>query len=260
MDPLFELKGKLILVSGGSRGIGKALVSGFAKRGARVVFTGRDEVSLESTKKDLAEDSSEVFPECCDVSRVDEVEALVNRVRKQHGPVDVLVNVAGVNRRQRAETYLPEDYDFVMDINLKGAFFLSTEVGRVMLENGSGIQINIDSLNSYAPVKGMAPYAMSKFGMVGMTRALAAEWGPKGIRVNSIAPGFILTDLTRKVWSDPSLQQWGIENTPLRRLGDPKDLVGSAIFLASDASAFMTGQVVRVDGGFSSAILWPVEF
>ena len=170
------------------------------------------------------------------------------------------MNVAGVNRRQRAETYLPEDYDFVMDINLKGAFFLSTEVGRVMLENGSGIQINIDSLNSYAPVKGMAPYAMSKFGMVGMTRALAAEWGPKGIRVNSIAPGFILTDLTRKVWSDPSLQQWGIENTPLRRLGDPKDLVGVAIFLASDASAFMTGQVVRVDGGFSSAILWPVEF
>ena len=260
MDPLFELNGKLILVSGGSRGIGKALVSGFAKRGARVVFTGRDEDSLESAKKELAEDSSEVFPECCDVSRVGEVEALVNRVRKQHGPVDVLVNVAGVNRRQRAETYLPEDYDFVMDINLKGAFFLSTEVGRVMLENGSGIQINIDSLNSYAPVKGMAPYAMSKFGMVGMTRALAAEWGPKGIRVNSIAPGFILTDLTRKVWSDPSLQQWGIENTPLRRLGDPKDLVGAAVFLASDASAFMTGQVVRVDGGFSSAILWPVEF
>ena len=106
----------------------------------------------------------------------------------------------------------------------------------------------------------MAPYAMSKFGMVGMTRALAAEWGPKGIRVNSIAPGFILTDLTRKVWSDPSLQQWGIENTPLRRLGDPKDLVGAAVFLASEASAFMTGQVLRVDGGFSSAILWPVEF
>ncbi len=154
MDPLFELNGKLILVSGGSRGIGKALVSGFAKRGARVVFTGRDEDSLESAKKELAEDSSEVFPECCDVSRVDEVEALVNRVRKQHGPIDVLVNVAGVNRRQRAETYLPEDYDFVMDINLKGAFFLSTEVGRVMLENGSGIQINIDSLNSYVPVKG----------------------------------------------------------------------------------------------------------
>ena len=129
MDPLFELNGKLILVSGGSRGIGKELVSGFTKRGAKVVFTGRDEVSLESTKKELTEDSSEVFPERCDVSRVDEVEALVKRVRKQHGPVDVLVNVAGVNRRQRAETYLPEDYDFVMDINLKGAFFPPKSVG-----------------------------------------------------------------------------------------------------------------------------------
>ncbi len=123
MDPLFELNDKLILVSGGSRGIGKALVSGFAKRGTRVVFTGRDEASLESAKKELAEDSSEVFPERCDVSGADEVEAMVNRVLKQHGPIDVLVNVAGVNRRQPAETYLPEDYDFVMDINLRELSF-----------------------------------------------------------------------------------------------------------------------------------------
>ena len=260
MDPLFELKDKLILVSGGSRGIGKALVRGFAERGAKVVFSSRDEASLESARKDLEEVSSEVFSERCDVSQFQEIEELVNRVHQRHGSIDVLVNVAGVNRRQRAETYVPEDYDFVMDINLKGAFFLSTEVGRAMLQRGIGIQINIESLNSYAPVKGMAPYAMSKFGMVGMTRSLAAEWGPKGIRVNSIAPGFILTDLTRQVWSDPKLQQWGLENTPLRRLGDPKDLVGAAIFLASEASSFMTGQVVRVDGGFSSAILWPVEF
>ena len=105
MDPLFELNGKLILVSGGSRGIGKELVAGFAKRGARVVFTGRDEVSLESTKKDLAKDSSKVFPECCDVSRVDEVEALVNRVRKQHGPVDVLVNLSLIHISEPTRPY-----------------------------------------------------------------------------------------------------------------------------------------------------------
>ena len=135
--------------------------------------------------------------------------------------IDVLINVAGVNRRKRAETFSPEDYDFVMDINLKGAFFLSIEIGKEMIRQGSGIQVNVDSLNSYAPVKGMAPYAMSKFGMVGMTRALAAEWGQHGIRVNSIAPGFILTGLTRKLWSDPDLQQWGIRNTPPKRLGNP---------------------------------------
>ena len=260
MDPLFDVKDKLILVSGGSRGIGKAMVQGFAERQARVVFFGREEITLESTKKELNKISSEIFPEQCDVSQVNEVQALVKKVIKTHGCIDVLINVAGVNRRQRAETYVLEDYDFVMDINLKGAFFLSTEVGKTMLQNKGGIQINIDSLNSYAPVKGMAPYAMSKFGMLGMTRALAAEWGPKGVRVNSIAPGFILTDLTKKVWSDPVLKKWGRDNTPLKRLGDPKDLLGAALFLASEASSFMTGQVVRVDGGFSTAILWPVEF
>jgi hypothetical protein len=123
-----------------------------------------------------------------------------------------------------------------------------------MLERGSGVQINVDSLNTYAPLKGVAPYAMSKGGLSMMTRVLATEWGPRGVRVNGLAPGFILTDLTQKLWSDPTMQEWARFNTPLGRLGQVQDLVGAAVFLASDASAFMTGQVIYVDGGMSAGV------
>ena len=128
-----------------------------------------------------------------------------------------------------------------------------------MIDRGRGTQINVDSLNTYAPLKGVAPYAISKAGISMMTRALASEWGPKGVRVNAIAPGFILTDLTKKLWSQPHMKRWGKTNTPLGRLGEVEDLVGSTIFLASAASAFMTGQVVYVDGGFSAGINWPIK-
>ncbi len=151
-----------------------------------------------------------------------------------------------------------EDYDFILDINLKGAFLIAQAVGRQMIAQESGTIINVDSLNTYAPLKGVAPYAMSKAGLVMMTRSLAAEWGEHGVRVNTIAPGFILTDMTNALWSDPVMQEWGLANTPLRRLGEVEDLVGAAVFLAAEASAFMTGQVVRVDGGFSAGLLWPI--
>jgi NAD(P)-dependent dehydrogenase (short-subunit alcohol dehydrogenase family) len=168
------------------------------------------------------------------------------------------VNVAGVNRRKPAVEITPDDYDFVMDINLKGAFLLSQAVGRHMLERGTGSQINVTSLNTDRPLKNVSPYAMSKAGMGHMTRALALEWGPGGMRVNAIAPGFILTDLTRKLWSDETMQAWGQANTPQGRLGRPEDMIGTAIFLASSASAFMTGQVLYVDGGFTAGWAWPI--
>src|SRR5437763_2373125 len=136
-----------------------------------------------------------------------------------------------------AERLTEADYDFVMDISLKGPFLLSLAVGRHMLQRGKGSQINITGLNDDRPLKGVAPYAMSKAAMGQMTRALAMEWGGRGVRVNAIAPGFILTDLTRKLWSQPAMKEWGHANTPLRRLGQPEDLVGAAVFLASDASA-----------------------
>jgi NAD(P)-dependent dehydrogenase (short-subunit alcohol dehydrogenase family) len=259
-DDLFSVAGQVALVSGASRGIGGAIAEGFARRGASVVITGRDAATLERTACEIAPPGGTVRAMVCDVADKAAIERLVKDVLAEHGHIDTLINVAGVNRRMLAEQLSEADYDFILGINLKGPFLLSVAVGKAMLARGRGNQINVVSLNNDRPLKGVMPYAVSKAGLGQMTRALATEWGPRGIRVNAIAPGFVLTDLTRKLWSQPAMQEWGQTNTPLRRLGQPEDMVGTALFLASEASAFMTGQVLYVDGGFSSGLNWPINF
>ncbi len=258
-DSLFSVADQVVLVSGGSRGIGKAIAEGFAQRGAKVVISGRDLSSLTATAEELSQSAAQpVLPLVCDVADLTAIRVLVDRTLEKAGRIDTLINVAGVNRRMPAVDYTEDDYDFILDINLKGAFFLSQAVGKHMLEREQGSQINVASLNNWAPLRNVLPYAVSKAGMGHMTRTLAVEWGPKGVRVNALAPGFILTDLTRKLWAREDMQAWGLPNTPLRRLGVPQDMVGTAIFLASPAAAFMTGQVLFVDGGFSAGLNWPI--
>lgn len=259
-DELFSVAGQVVLVSGGSRGIGRAIAEGFAQRGATVIITGREQATLENAAREMAPAGKTVHPLVCDVADPQAIHRLTRDVIAQFGHVDTLINVAGVNRRMPAERLTEDDYDFVLDINLKGAFLLSIDIGKHMLQRGKGNQINVASLNNDRPVLGVVPYAMSKAGMGHMTKALAMEWGPRGVRVNAIAPGFILTDLTKKLWSQPHMQEWGFKNTPLRRLGEVGDMVGTAIFLASDASAFMTGQILFVDGGFTCGLMWPIDF
>jgi len=258
-DTLFSVAGQVVLVSGASRGIGRALAEGFAQRGATVVITGREKATLEQTAKEIGpKGGGTVSTAVCDVADPKAIDRLVGSVVSDFGRIDTLLNVAGVNRRMKAERLTEADYDFIVDINLKGPALLSLAVGRKQLERRRGNQINVTSLNNDRPLRGVMPYAVSKAGLEQMTRALALEWGAHGIRVNAIAPGFILTDLTSKLWSLPSMQEWGLANTPLKRMGQPDDLVGAAIFLASDASAFMTGQTVYVDGGFSCGSAWPI--
>jgi len=192
------------------------------------------------------------------VANLQAIRTMVGKVREKHGRIDTLINVAGVNRRKRVEEVTEDDYDFILDINLKGAFLMAQEVGRLMINQKQGSQIHVGSLNNYAPLTGVAPYAISKGGVLYMTKALALEWGRHGVRVNNLAPGFILTDLTRKLWSDPTMQAWAKTNTPLGRLGEVEDLIGTAIFLASDAAAFLTGQTILVDGGVSAGSNWPM--
>jgi NAD(P)-dependent dehydrogenase (short-subunit alcohol dehydrogenase family) len=247
-----------VLVSGASRGIGRGLAEGFAQHGATVVITGREKASLEQTAKDICPKGGTVRAVVCDVSDAKAIDKLVATVHSDFGRIDTLLNVAGVNRRMKAEKLTEADYDYIVDINLKGPFLLSLVVGKKQLERKKGTQINITSLNSDRPLRGVMPYAVSKAGLEQMTRALALEWGPSGIRVNAIAPGFILTDLTTKLWSQPVMLEWGMANTPLRRMGKPEDLVGAALFLASEASAFMTGQTMYVDGGCSCGNAWPI--
>jgi len=259
-DELFSVADQVLLVSGGSRGIGWELARGFAARGANVIITGREEETLTAAAEKLKEQATAaVSTVVCDVAQPDDISRCVETVTKEFGRIDTLINVAGVNKRQAVEKFTVEEFDFIVDINLKGAFLMSLEVGKQMIQQKSGVQINIDSLNTYAPLKGVMPYAISKAGLKMMTRGFALEWGRHGIRVNSLAPGFTLTDLTRKLWSEPKMQKWGREVTPLERLAEVEDMVGSAIFLASKASEFMTGQTLYVDGGISAGLSWPID-
>src|SRR5262245_35470791 len=258
-DELFSVAGQVTLVSGGSRGIGRGLAAAFAARSARVVITGREARTLEQTAREISTAESPVTPIVCDVADLEEIDRLVGAVLAQFGRIDTLINVAGVNKRKKVETFTPDEYDFILNVNLRGLFFLSQAIGKQMIAQKSGTIINIDSLNTNSPLKGVLPYAMSKAGVSMMTRGLAAEWGEHGVRVNAIAPGFILTDMTNKLWSIPRMQQWNQSVCPLKRLGQVEDLIGAAIYLASKASAFMTGQVLYVDGGMSAGTLWPIE-
>ena len=257
-EELFSVAGQNVVVTGGSRGIGRAIAEGFAARGANVLICSRTQESVETALKEMSDAGLKADGVACDVSDEQQILTTVQTAVSRLGHIDTLVNVAGVNRRKRAETVTADDYDFILDTNLRGAFLMSREVGKHMIERRSGAQINIESLNTWMPLKGVLPYAMSKFGMQGMTRGLALEWGRHGVRVNSLALGFILTDLTRKLWSEPEMQAWNQANAPLGRLGQPEDMVGTAIFLASKASAFMTGQTLYVDGGFSAGWSWPI--
>lgn len=259
MDDLFSVAGQVVVVSGGTRGIGLAIANGFAQRSAVVILTGRTQEAAQEAAKKLS--ANTLFPPigaACDVADAEQVKRLTENVLAMFERIDVLVNVAGVNRRKPAVEVTDDDYDYIMGTNLRGAFLLSREVGKAMIARGSGCQINIASLNSNRPLKNVTPYAVSKAGLVSLTMSLALEWGPSGVRVNAIAPGFIVTDLTRKLWSDETMRAWGEGNTPQRRLGTPDDLVGAAIFLASPAAAFITGQVLYVDGGFTAGWSWPI--
>ena len=258
-DNLFSVRGQVVLVAGASRGIGRALAEGFVERGARTIICGREQATLEQTAAEISKGEQKVRAIVCDVAKPEDISRLVGQVLEQFGGIDTLVSVAGVNKRMKVENYTPEEFDWILDINLRGAFLLAQAVGRHMIGRRAGSIINIDSLNTYAPLKGVTPYAISKAGVSMMTRGMATEWGQHGVRVNAIAPGFFPTDLSKKLWAQDKMRTWGETNTPMGKLGELRDLVGSAIFLASPASRFITGQVLRVDGGISAGISWPID-
>lgn len=256
-DSLFDVSDQVVLVSGGTRGIGRAIAAGFLDRGAQVIITGRTIDGCKAAVEQFA-NRERLVALPCDVADSGQIHQLVKDVLERFGQIDTLVNVAGVNRRKPTLDVSDDDFDYIVDINLRGAFILAREVGRHMVSRKTGSQIHVASLNTDKPLTNVLPYAVSKVGLGHMAKVMAMEWGPHGVRVNSLAPGFILTDLTQKLWSDEKLQSWGNQNTPLRRLGTPDDMVGTAIFLASPASKFLTGQTIFVDGGFSAGWAWPM--
>ncbi|NQT39425.1 MAG: glucose 1-dehydrogenase [Planctomycetes bacterium] len=257
-NDLFSVQDQIVLISGASRGIGRAIAQGFAERGATVVITGRTAETVEATARELSGVGA-VGAKVCDVADPAAITRTVEEVIAEHGRIDTLVNCAGVNKRMNVEDYTEEVYDFITNINIKGAFLMAQAAGRQMIAAGSGTIINIDSLNSHRPLNRVSVYAMAKGAMSQMTRSMAMEWGPLGVRVNSLAPGFTMTELAKPLWAGEKMNQWRTENTPVQRMGQPEEMVGPAIFLASQASSFVTGQILYVDGGTSCGQFWPID-
>lgn len=256
---LFDVTDMVVLVSGGSRGIGLSIAGCFAARGAKVIVTGRSGEALARACESVSATHGAMGYRVCDVGHEEMIEACVRDVGAEYGRIDTLVNCAGVNYRRQAVDFDVADFDQIMQTNLRGTFLMSQYVGRKMIAQGSGSQINIDSLSTHAPLDRIVPYAMSKSAMSSMTKGLAHEWGRYGVRVNGLAPGFIVTDLNEDLWADRRMRTWNDTMTPLQRLGTPDDLIAAAIFLASPGASFVTGQTIRVDGGLSAGMSWPLS-
>jgi NAD(P)-dependent dehydrogenase (short-subunit alcohol dehydrogenase family) len=249
---LFDLSGKTAIVTGGSRGIGKEMAEGLGEAGANLMLCARRSEWLDETVTEFRGRGLTVEGMPCDVSKPEDVQAVVSGTVAKFGSVDILVNNAGVSWGAMPEDMPLEKWQQVLDVNLTGCFIFAQAVGREMLERGSGSIINIASISgitSSANGPFYAGYVASKAGLIGLTRELAASWGRKGIRVNAIAPGFFHSRLADAVIDiyERAIQ----ENNVIPRVGNEGELKGVAVFLASDASSYITGQTIAVDGGMT---------
>ncbi|RKY78384.1 2-deoxy-D-gluconate 3-dehydrogenase [candidate division KSB1 bacterium] len=249
----FSLKGKAGIVTGASRGIGKGIAEGLVQAGANLAICARSLPALEKTAEELRKYGTEVIPIKADVSMKAEVEKLVNKTVEEFGRIDFLFNNAGITYRAPSEDFPEEWWDEVIRVNLKSVFLCSQAVARVMIKQGGGKIINTSSLIAVTGGKTISAYAASKGGVAQLTKALANDWAKYHINVNAIGPGYIITDLTAPLIDDKQRYQELSARIPMGRWGKPEDLAGAAVFLASEASDYITGQTIFVDGGWLSA-------
>jgi NAD(P)-dependent dehydrogenase (short-subunit alcohol dehydrogenase family) len=249
---MFSLEGKRALVTGAGRGLGRAIAEGFAAAGAQVALVSRTASEIAEVAEGIGR-SAAAFP--ADVSDLASISRLLDSVEeKLGGGMDIILHGAGVQHRQPAEEFSAAEWDRVIKVNLTAPFLLSQEIGKRQIQRGQeGSHIFIGSLTSHFSIPDVVAYTASKSGVYGLIRNLSTEWSRHGIRVNGIGPGYFRTKLTEVLFADPDRQQKMIERIPMKRFGEPEDLVGAAIFLASSAAGYVTGQLLMVDGGWSAS-------
>lgn len=253
MTDRFRLDGQAALVNGASRGIGKAIALALARAGADVAVAARTVDALTETAREIEILGRRSLVVPTDMRECSQADRMVTATVGEFGRIDILVNAAGAALRQPAETVTEADFDAIYASNIKGITFACAAAGRYFLAQDSGRIINIASLASLIGVPGRALYGSTKGALAQLTKTLAVEWGPHNICVNAIAPGWIATDFTRAVLAQPEVVERILARTPLRRIGQPDDIAGLAVFLASPASSFITGQLICADGGYGSA-------
>jgi len=249
---LFDLTGKVAVVTGASRGLGQHFARALARAGADLVITSRKLDSLQGFKKEIDSLGRKALPLELEVRDYDSIQRMVEAAHQYYGKIDILVNNAGCNVRKPAVDLTWDDWNLVVDTNLRGSFFVAQAVAKRMISRRYGRIINIGSVTTIFGYANITPYCASRGGVKQMTMSLADDWGPYGITVNCLAPGWFKTEQTKVLYENKEWVEYIIDRIPLKRPGQPNDLDGAIVFLASDASAYMTGHTLLVDGGIST--------
>jgi len=251
---LFDLSGRTALVTGSSRGLGRAIAEGFAAAGASIVLNGSDAGRLASAAAEMRASGRPVHEALFDVTDERAIASAFERLDQEGVAIDILVNNAGIQLRRPMVELATEDWRRVIETNLTSAFVIGREAARRMIPRGRGKVINIGSLTSELARATVAPYTVAKGGIKMLTRAMTAEWAEHGIQANAIGPGYMLTDMNQALVDNPTFDAWVKGRTPSRRWGKPGELIGTAIFLASEASDYVNGQIIYVDGGMLAVL------
>lgn len=249
LQNMFSLDGRTVVFTGAAGGIGSAIAAGMARAGARIALCDINQEQLERVRKSITEEGGEASCHTLDVTKKERIQECVDAVVQQYGSIDILVNCAGINKREGFMDVTEETYDRIMEINLKGVYLVTQAVAPYMKRQKKGSIINIGSHNTGSILGGCSVYGATKCGVLSMTRSMAVEWAKYNIRANCVSPGHIQTPLTVPTWEHPGRSRYLLERIALNRPGLPEDITGICILLASDASAYITGTEIRVDGG-----------